>query len=344
MQNILLIGGAGFIGSHTVDFLINNDVNVTVVDSLEKECHGADFINRQNIKAIYNRIPANEITPEMLMTDAIIICASTPTQDYSGNFTDYMEKEIGVCTHIFDTIVNNGLQSAVGKIVLVSSREVYGEGIYFCPNCDRRRVIFRNSLREKNCPVCLNPMNIDVTDEMKLTVPVSKEGVICRAREDVLTVLNNLYEVPVTILRIWDVYGSRQHRNAGIVGKMLWDMLDGNDIKVPEDGNLLRNFIHVSDVAKAVYVACAESDMVGVFNIGNYARATLETMGLMIHRLLNSQYDGKVVLTGKRELVGHCIPDVRKARRFGYKAKIGFPSGLEELKLWLEEIGKLDRV
>jgi len=339
-MKILIIGGAGFIGSHLTDKLIKCEHEVRIIDNFSKG--NRDLIETWiNPKAELFEMDASDLGSEQLDDiDEIIICLESK----SNKVEQLAKNDLGIIIKLFEVIRDLGVQSQFRKIILISSNSVYGEGSYYCTNC--KKIVFpkRESRKLKvKCPKigCDGQVNIYNTSEQKPCVPTSVRGIIDKAKEDLLLSLVGDLLIPVVILRVWNAYGSRQFETDGVVGEFISETCKKKAPVLYEDGRQVRDFVHVHDIAEAVRLAVEKDEMNDdIFNVGMGNKQTISFMA----KIVSENLGGKNPYISKRFRwadVRHLACDIRKIRRFGYVPKVGFSGGLKEVKLYLQRIGKI---
>jgi len=257
-----------------------------------------------------------------------------------------IKNNIGVATNIYDVIKDGGYQSVLKKVVLVSSHSVYGEGTYYCPKCSKKVYTDRKPFETKmECPLCKTKANVHVTGEYKRANPSSMYGIAALAREQITMRLQSELSLPVVVLRVWNTYGSRQYIFDGVVGSLVWQFLEDGIAQINEDGIQVRDFIHVTDVAKAVVLSIMREDMTGIFNVGTSNRSTvLNVAGIIKRKMFKNQKVNIEVTNSFRDGdVRHIASDVRKIRKYGFTSKVGFEGGFNEYISWLKRIGMVDK-
>jgi len=268
-MRVLVTGGAGFIGSHTVDLLLARGYRVRILDSLRPPVHmeetlpayvpsGAEFI----LGDVRDRA-----TWERTLRDIDAVFHLAAYQDYLPDFSTFVHTNAVSTALLYETVVAQRLP--LRKIVVASSQAVYGEGKYRCAGpCagageDRGDAVRFPSMRQEHqlrrgewelrCPVCGSLMIPLPSDEMAAhphnSYAISKYG------QELLAVnLGRRYGIPTVCLRYSIVQGARQSfRNAysGVLRVFTQRLLSGRAPVCYEDGRQLRDYVSVHDVARA---------------------------------------------------------------------------------------------
>jgi UDP-glucose 4-epimerase len=265
-MNVLITGGAGFIGSHIVDLLIENDYNVSIIDNLT---HGkkkninpkATFyemdIRDKNISKIFEKEK-----PEFVIHNAAQISVPNsivdPINDASINI-------IGTIN-----VLETARKFNVKKILYPASAAIFGEPSYL-------------------------PIDEDHPLEM-----LSGYGVTKHTVEHYLKVYKSLYNIDYVSLRCSNVYGPRQDYSGegGVVAIFCEKLLNNEKPFIYGDGYQIRDFVFVKDVARA-YLMAIESDIHGIFNVCTNSKITVNELLSTINHILHK--DVTAVYTDSRE-------------------------------------------
>ncbi len=306
MTTVLVTGGAGFIGSHVVEELVNRDYDVIVVDNLRTG-------NLSNLKDVIDNIKFEriDVTDPMALSsvmdgvDVAIHLAAQTNVRYSMECPfDDME------TNVVGTL-NVAVQAArhdVEKVVYSSSGgAVYGEPEYL--------------------PV----------DEDHPTRPISNYGVSKLAGEHYLRVQAEEAEFDHVILRYANVYGPRQDPSgeAGVISIFLERALKGKPLVVFGDGEQTRDFVYVEDVAR-VTADCVEKGE-GVYNIGTGKETSVNEIIEMIENVVGEEVE--VVYDDPRPgEVRRIYLDVSKAESYlGFSPSVDLKEGISRTYEWMKE-------
>ena len=266
-MKILVTGGAGFIGSHTVDLLIERGHSVTVLDALVEQVHGADnnlpaYLNPK-AKVIVGRVEDPSMVSHALndIDSVIHLAAAVGVGQSMYEIVDYCRTNIMGTANLLQCIVDRKL--ALTSMVVASSMSAYGEGS--CRNSKGQIVNARVrgeqqlaagdwDLRDTDGDI-LEPVP---TDENKPLNPTSVYAVNKRDQEEMFLSVGAAYKIPSTALRFFNVYGSRQALSnpyTGVAAIFCARLLKGRSPLIFEDGLQRRDFVHVHDVARAIVTA-----------------------------------------------------------------------------------------
>jgi dTDP-L-rhamnose 4-epimerase len=273
-EHVLVTGGAGFIGSHLVDALAARGHVVRVFDSLEPQVHGPlreqgrwpDYANA-DAEYILGDVRDREGLGRALEGIDVIyhLAAATGVGQSMYQIGKYVEVNVQGTANLLDALANSPRR--VRKLVLASSRAVYGEGAYVCEGCGLVHPTVRSPAQldagewELPCPRCGGSIAPVPTPETLPPDPGSIYGVTKLAQEQLCLVTGRTYGLEVTALRLFNVYGPRQSPSnpyTGIFTAFLGRLAAGEAPEVYEDGLMTRDFVHVSDAVRA-FVAAAET-------------------------------------------------------------------------------------
>jgi dTDP-L-rhamnose 4-epimerase len=338
---ILVTGGAGFIGSHIVDALLEQGREVRVLDSLLPGAH------RERPGYLDGRAEwiEGDVRDDRAAARAVAgVSAVSHQSAMVGLGTDIGD--------IADYVGHNDLGTAMllralaaagfgGRLVLASSMVVYGEGRYACPDhgvvrAPPRRPDDLDAGRfEPPCPVCGAPLSPAPVPEDAPLDPRSVYAATKVAQEHLCASFARETGVRYTALRYHNVYGPRMPRDtpyAGVASIFRSVLASGGVPRVFEDGGQLRDFVHVRDVARANVVALtAPEPVAGAFNIGSGAPRTVLDMARGITGAVAAGREPVVTGEWRTGDVRHVFASVAAAaERLGFRASEDFDDGMRE--------------
>jgi dTDP-L-rhamnose 4-epimerase len=263
-KHVLVTGGAGFIGSHIVDELVARGDQVTVLDNLDPSAHREkpDYLNPQ-ATYIWGDVRDRSAWEESLpgVTDVCHQAGKVGLGVDFGDVSDYVtHNDVGLSTGLH--VLHD--RKFVGSFVLASSMVVYGEGRY---RCHKHGIVrpgprIESALQQGNfeppCPTCGSSLTAESVPEDAPLEPRNVYAATKLHQEHLLTAFVREHTVPSIALRYHNVYGPRMPRNtpyAGVASIFRSALADGRPPMVTEDGQQMRNFVHVRDVAHANVVA-----------------------------------------------------------------------------------------
>ncbi len=347
--SVLITGGAGFIGSHTCDALLAHGYRVRVLDLLDPQVHGPEkkrplWLDPRVELQLGDVRCREDVVRAVDGVDAIFhFAALTGVGQSMYEIHSYCDINIGGTAMLLDVLANTPHQ--VRRLVLSSSRAVYGEGAYLCPSCGPVYPPLRNrgSLERGDwrmlCPTCHAELAPVSTPEGKPLAPISVYAETKRVQEELLQLFAATYDISCVILRYFNVYGTRQalgNPYTGIGAIFAAQALSGRPIHIYEDGLQGRDFVNVRDVVQANLLALERDTAVGgTFNIGSGERLTVLDLASLICRELGLSVE---FVHDSRFRVGDirdCYADLAQSTlALGYEPRIPFSAGVKELVAW----------
>jgi len=345
MSKVLVTGGAGFIGSHTVDLLLERGYEVRVLDSLQPRVHPRgkpDYLPRE-VEFIHGDV-ANRDDLDKALHGVNRVVHLAAYQDYLPDFSSFIHTNTTSTALIFELIVAN--RYPIEKIVFASSQSVAGEGRY---ECDEHGIIspesrsleqLKNGDWEVKCPVCCLEMKSVLIDE-ETTHPHTAYAISKYAIELLAKNLGQRYNIPTACMRYTYVQGTRNsfyNAYSGIARRFALRLLQGLPPICYEDGKQLRDYVNVKDIALAnMTVMEDERANFGVFNAGGgravtvleFAKIMIKEFGLSLEPLV----PGEFRLGDTR----HTISDNAKMNALGWEAAIPVEQNVKEYVEWMRE-------
>ena len=372
-EKVLVTGGAGFIGSHTVDQLLANGQEVRILDNLQPRVHPKgvpEWVSKDADLVVGNVSNFNDLSHALEGCDAVIHLAAY--QDYLPDFSRFIHTNTESTALLFELIVSDPKKYPVKKMVFASSQSVCGEGRYHCPSCsgvtppsiaeqleamhqgclnadwNRKSVMPKprllDQLRagdwENHCSICneyLMPLLIDeAAVSPGTTYAISKYAIELLADR-----LGRRYGIPTACMRYTYVQGPRNsfyNAYSGIARRFALRIMNGLPPVAYEDGQQLRDYINVYDVARANVMVMDDSRAdFGVFNVGGGRAITvLEFARLMINAFrsdLEPQVPGEFRLGDTR----HTVSDISKLKALGWEPTIPVEQNVADYVAWIKE-------
>jgi len=342
-MKVLVTGGAGFIGSHTVDALLSRGHEVRILDSLEPPVHNGeppDYLPPEAEFIRGNVTDRRALRRALKGVDAVFHFAAY--QDYLTDFSHFFHTNSVGTALLYEIIVNECLP--VGKIVVASSQAVYGEGKYLCPlhgvhyPGQRTPQHLQHGDWDPRCPGCGQPLEPLWTDE-SLAAPHNSYGLSKRDQEDIGIQLGLRYDIPTVALRYSIVQGPRQSpRNAysGALRSFAVRVLTGKPLVIFEDGRQLRDYVSIHDVIDANMLVFEDSRAdYQVFNVGGERRITV--MGLASIVCHTAGVETVPESSGVYRLgdTRHIFSDVSRIRALGWEPRVTQKEIVREYLDWL---------
>ncbi|ROH97596.1 NAD-dependent epimerase/dehydratase family protein [Chryseobacterium daecheongense] len=353
MKNILITGGAGFIGSKLSLQLKKKGYEITVIDNLSSQIHGknpeTDSPLYKSIVGQVNFINGDVVRPEdwekaIKGQDVIVhLAAETGTGQSMYQIEKYTSVNVSGTAKMLDLLVNK--PHHVKKVIIASSRAVYGEGKYLHPELGLIYPKPRNveEMRKGHFEIQYPDgqfLKALPTDEESKIHPTSIYGITKYTQEQmVMTACSSMGVAPVAV-RFQNVYGEGQsllNPYTGILSIFSSQILNGNDINVFEDGKESRDFIHVDDAVEAV-VKCIENDAADgeVFNVGTGIPTDVITVAENLKKFYNRDFE--INVSGQFRLgdIRHNFADISKIKsRLNFQPRISFEEGIGKFTNWV---------
>jgi dTDP-L-rhamnose 4-epimerase len=355
MKNILITGGAGFIGSHLCDELIEKGYTVRVLDSLIAQVHGQgaerpEYLN-EDVELIVGDVRDKATVLRALKgIDAVYHFAARVGVGQSmyevNEYTDVNNRGTAV---LLEALIEN----PVKRLIVASSMSIYGEGLYVSDAGDvvedasRPLAQLKRSHWElESNGQALKPIP---TPESKKPSLASVYALSKYDQEIMSLICGKAYNIPTVALRFFNVYGTRQSLSnpyTGVLAIFASRYLNNKAPIVFEDGEQKRDFVHVKDVAKACRLALEVEDAAyEVFNIGSGNSYTVNDIAQQLRNTMGVEIEQTA--TGEYRVgdIRHCFGDISKAKQIlGFEPEVSLEAGLEELAVWLEEQVAVDNV
>ena len=356
-QRILITGGAGFIGSHVADELLEAGYRVRVLDILSPQVHGPDAVRptylHKDIELIIGDVRERETMNKALRgVDAVFHFAAMVGVGQSMYEIDRYTSVNNFGTAVFLQAL---IEHPVERLIVASSMSVYGEGLYRTADgriangvergleqLKRREWEVRDAAGEVLAPL--------PTPEWKHPSLASIYALSKFDQERMCLLFGRAYKIPVVALRFFNVYGTRQALSnpyTGVLAIFASRLLNNNPPMIFEDGLQRRDFVSVKDVAQACRLALERTDVQDeVFNVGSGSSYTVREIADRMATVLDRRNLAPQLTHDYRMGdIRHCFADISLAReRLGYEPRVTLERGIEQLSEWLANQVATDRV
>ncbi len=345
-MRVLVTGGAGFIGSHTVDALLEKGREVRILDSLEPPIH------RQRQKPEYIRDEVEFITGdvqnksdvERALRGVNAVFHLAAYQGYLTDFSKFARVNDGGTALLYEVITEERLP--IEKIVLASSQAVYGEGKYECPEHGIQHPLPRELSQlekgewEVKCPLCRQNVKPLHTDE-SIVNPHNQYAVSKYAQELYALTLGKRLGIPTVALRYSITQGPRQsfyNAYSGILRIFSTRLLSNLPPVIYEDGEQLRDYVHVGDVVTAnLLVLENDSANFEVFNVGGSEATTVLEYTRLLISLLGVDIEPRISGEFRFGDTRHVVSDISKLQRLGWQPKTSLEQIIREYLDWVQK-------
>jgi len=354
-MQILITGGAGFIGSHLADELLHAGHRVRALDLLVPQVHG-DSADRPayhpEVELIRGdvRDPA-AVTGALRGVDAVYHFAAAVGVGQSMYEIAHYTSVNNVGTAVLLQALSS---SPVQRLVVASSMSLYGEGLYrradgtVVDDATRREASFKNGEWEPldDRGQRLEPLP---TPEWKTPALASVYALSKFDQERLCLMLGQAYGIPTVALRFFNVFGTRQALSnpyTGVLAIFGSRLLNDRAPLIFEDGRQRRDFVSVYDIVRACRLALDAPEAVGqAINIGSGRSSTVLEVAELMSAALGKSIPPQATGTYRVGDIRHCVADISLAHRvLGYEPAVTLDDGIVELTEWLREQRADDRV
>jgi len=304
---ILVTGGAGFIGSHLVEKLLEDGLEVRVIDNFSdfysgKEKNVGEFEKNSNFELVRADIRDKNIGEQIRGAETIFHLAAQPGVGYSLKHPkEVVDINVGGTLNLLEAV----RKEEVGQFVNVSSSSVYG-----------------------------NAKELPLREDMNAS-PISPYGASKLACEFYCRAYSEAYGMNTANLRYFTVYGPRQRPDMAI-RKFVEGMMGGKAPTIFGDGNQTRDFTFVSDIVGGTALLRGKKFSGDVFNVGGGNRISVNELVETINSVLGKPLEPKYVDTQKGD-VQDTWADISKISELGYKPQVGIKEGIEKFIGWAEK-------
>jgi len=357
-MNILITGGAGFIGSALARTLNRLGDTVTVLDNLSPQIHGTNPDDSplfkslpESVRFIKGDVRRREDWLAALEGQEAVIhlAAETGTGQSMYQIDHYVETNVRGTSLMLDSLAEarDAGHGTVRRVVVASSRSIYGEGKYrghagYVYPGARKASDMRLGLYDCLCAETGERLELVPTDETSQTHPSSVYGITKLFQEQLVLTVCDTLGIGAIALRFQNVYGpgqSLQNPYTGILSIFSTLLLQGKDVNIFEDGLESRDFVYIDDIVESIVLALDATNTAGVaYNVGSGKATSVLQVAQTLKRFYGAT--GALNITGNFRLgdIRHNYADLKKIRKeLDFEPKVSFAEGAMHFCKWVEE-------
>jgi dTDP-L-rhamnose 4-epimerase len=355
-KRILVTGGAGFVGSHTVDALLQQGHEVRVFDNLEEQVHHGSLPTYLSREAEFIRGDVRDLDAlRRALADIDVIyhfAAAVGVGQSMYEIARYMEMNTQGTANLLQALLER--RNQIEKLIVASSMSIYGEGQYLCREhgavCAEPRTTAQLRTREweLGCPQCHRALQPLATTESKPTQCTSIYALSKKDQDEMCLLFGRTYGLPVVALRYFNIYGTRQALSnpyTGVVAIFASRLLNQRSPLVFEDGQQMRDFVSVHDVVQANLLAIERSECDGsAINIASGQPVTIREVAELMATRMGVAKPAEITGNFRAGDIRHCFADISLAhRKLYYRPRYRLAEALGELVEWVASQPAADR-
>lgn len=344
MPKVLVTGGAGFIGSHTADALVERGYEVRIMDSLQPRVHPRGKPDYLNPKAeFFQGDVARRADWEAALEGVEAVFHFAAYQDYLPDFSTFVHVNAESMALLFELIVAQRLP--IRRIVYASSQAVAGEGKY---RCERDGVVFpgprtlaelEQGRWDATCPRCGAALQDWLLIDEAVASPHTAYGIAKYSAELLARSLGDKYGIPTVGMRYTYVQGPRNAFHnfySGVCRKFAVSIRNGVAPVVYEDGRQLRDYVNVFDVVEANLLAFESAAADPVLNVGGGAAISVLEFARLMLEAMNSPLEASVPGVFRVGDTRHTVSDISRIQRLGWRPKFSVKDNIEQFLSWFQ--------
>jgi dTDP-L-rhamnose 4-epimerase len=352
-MRILVTGGAGFIGSHTSQRLLELGHEITVLDALTEPVHPGGRLRADPCPEInfYEGDVRNRDLMVNLLRRVEAVYHFAAYQDYLTDFARFSDVNVVSTALLYEIIVAERLEMA--RVVVASSQSAMGEGLYRCPFDGEQLPGMRSDAAlaaaqwDIPCPQCGGPLEMRATPEW-VANPQNAYGISKYAGEMVAVNLGQRYDIPSVALRYSIVQGPRQsmfNAYSGACRIFCLSYRQGQPPTVYEDGRSVRDYVNIDDVVDANVLVLQDERAAGrVFNVGGGRGITTKELADIVMRQYGSTEEPAISGEYRFGDIRHIQSDISALRKLGWEPKWTPEESVAKYAAWLDGVERLDGV
>jgi dTDP-L-rhamnose 4-epimerase len=347
-KKVLIVGGAGFVGSHTADALLADGHALKIFDNLSEQVHRGEFPSYLSREAEFVTGDVRDLEQLSFAVKGVDVvyhlAAAVGVGQSMYQIAGYTSSNVQGTANLLQSILNS--KSFPEKLIVASSMSIYGEGRYFCLRCGevapKARCLEQLKQRdwEIQCPQCGIGVSPLPTSEDKPLQCTSIYALSKKTQEEMALLFGSTYNIPTVALRYFNIYGPRQALSnpyTGVAAIFASRLMNGKSPFIFEDGDQLRDFVNVHDIVQANLLAMESSGADGTaVNVGSGNPVSVREVATEIASLLGVEMPLQIAGTYRAGDIRHCYADISLASEtLGYVPRVSFSNGMTELVEWL---------
>jgi dTDP-L-rhamnose 4-epimerase len=349
-KNILITGGAGFIGSNLALKMESLGYHITVLDNLSPQIHSENsplYLSiRDKVRFIKGSVLSYDDWKIALDNIDVVVhlAAETGTGQSMYEVEKYTDVNIKGTSILLDILSNE--HHSVKKMVVASSRAIYGEGKYYCsvhgevyPKARTEKDMEHGDFNVK-CPECTMDVELKATDEASTIHPNSIYGITKQVQEQMFLTMGKSLNIPAVAFRYQNVFGAGQSLSnpyTGILSIFSTRIRNGNEIVIFEDGEESRDFVYVDDVVDATILGIEKNEAnYQIYNVGSGYATDVKSVA---QSLINAYKSETLVKIGGNYRLGDirhnyaCMNKIKS--ELGFSPKVSFNEGISKFTDWV---------
>jgi dTDP-L-rhamnose 4-epimerase len=349
-MNILITGGAGFIGQRVTNSLLSQGFKIRILDNFSPQIHATETLPidmEGHVELIKADVRDRDAMRKALTgVDSVVhLAAETGTGQSMYEIDRYFSVNVQGTAMMLDLLQNEDCAKSLRSVVVASSRAVYGEGAYRCETHgmvfpdQRGRELMSHGQFEPVCPDCGSPVSLLPTPESAPFRPMSMYGLTKQVQEQAVLLFARTRGINGFGLRYQNVYGpgqSLKNPYTGILAVFSNLARQNQPIEIYEDGLESRDFVYIDDVVEATVRSINyPGQFVGALNVGSGEAASVMTVAQEIKAFFKSE--STIGVTGAFRMgdIRHNIADVAKLEKvLGFVPGVPFKQGLANFLGW----------
>lgn len=356
--NVLVTGGAGFIGSFIVDELLRRGHQVRIFDALVPQVHQGKIPAHLNPKAEFIQGDIRDRAALENAMQGVDVIFHKAAEVGVGQSMHEIARYVGTNTlgtaNLLDILVNNeSIRKNVKKLIVASSMSSYGEGMYSCPKCgpalpkERTEEQMKGKDWEMHCAGCNSVLKPLPTTEDKPQEQTSVYAITKKTQEDLCLTIGKAFSIPTVALRYFNVHGPRQSLSnpyTGVAAIFMSRLKNNQAPMIFEDGNQMRDFVSVHDIVQANMLAMEKDEAnYQAFNVGSGSPISIKQVAQVIADVYGKKMEPVITHNFRKGDIRHCFADISKIQRvLGFKPSVSFKDGMKELIAWSDKATAVD--